>query len=79
MWAVMNEHMGYGWGGWMVFGALHMIAVLLFLALLVWLAVRLARGSGAAGRSTALDVLDERYARGEIDREEYQQRRRDLT
>jgi putative membrane protein len=93
MWGLMNDHMGsygYGWGGWMMFGALHMIAVLLFLALLVWLAVRMARGggagsdagmgagSGAGGRGTARELLDERYARGEIDRDEYQQRRRDL-
>jgi putative membrane protein len=79
MWATMNEHMGaYGWGGWMVFGWLHMLAVLFFVALLVWLVVRLVRGDGGGGRRTALDLLDERYARGEIDREEYQQRRRDL-
>jgi uncharacterized membrane protein len=29
-------------------------------------------------RNSALDILDERYARSEIDREEYVQRRRDL-
>ena len=29
-------------------------------------------------RSSALDVLDARYARGEIEREDYLQRRRDL-
>jgi putative membrane protein len=29
-------------------------------------------------RSTGLDVLDERYSRGEIDRDEYLQKKKDL-
>lgn len=36
---------------------------------------RLARPEGG----TALEILKERYARGEISREEYEQMRRDLT
>jgi putative membrane protein len=30
-------------------------------------------------RSTALDVLEERYTRGDITREEYLQKKRDIT
>jgi hypothetical protein len=50
----------------------------------VWLARRASTsGSGpgreaAASASRALDILDQRYARGEITREEYLQVRRDL-
>ena len=33
----------------------------------------------APRRAAALDVLEERYARGEIDREEFVQRKKDLT
>jgi putative membrane protein len=39
-----------------------------------------AGGSDGGGRArTAREILDERYARGEIDREEYQRRRDDIA
>jgi uncharacterized membrane protein len=34
--------------------------------------------TGSAARGSALEILKERYARGEITREEYQDMRRDL-
>lgn len=77
--------MGMGWG-W-VFGALVMVGVVL----LIVLAVRVI-GGGVSSRSSApgptvgtppgpgraRDVLDERYARGELTTEEYQERLREL-
>jgi putative membrane protein len=57
------------------------VLVLIGLGLLGYLAWRLAQGRGtgsAVGRSTAREILDERYARGEIDSEEYRQRRAEL-
>jgi len=52
------------------------------LALSIAGAVGLARwiGGGQGGHvHTARDILDERYARGEIDREEYLRRRDDMA
>ena len=37
------------------------------------------RGISSGSVRTARDILDERYARGEIDREEYQKRRLDIS
>jgi len=46
---------------------------------IVWL-VRSITGAGdqAAGRKSARQILDERFARGEIDQGEYEQKRRML-
>jgi putative membrane protein len=63
-------------------GPLFMVLPLALLVALIVLLVRwLGGGSGGAdGRvRTARDILDERYARGEIDREEYQRRRDDIA
>lgn len=78
MWNHMSEFMGeYGWG-WGLFGALHMIAFWVLVIGGVWLLARLI-GEGTGGRhKTALEILEERYARGEIDKAEYEQRRADL-
>ena len=72
-----------GWGG-MIFGPLMMI---LFVAAIVVLVVVALRWLGSTGHGTApqappgkapLDILKERFAQGEIDREEFEERRRVL-
>jgi putative membrane protein len=80
MWSHMGEGMG-GWGwGWMIFGGLHM---LLFWALVIGVIVLVVRvlSDGASGKrhdKDALAILKERYARGEIDKAEYERMREDL-
>jgi putative membrane protein len=71
-------HGGWGWGHMAVGGFL----MVLFWAAVIALAVMLVRGLAGGGRrddlpsrSTALDVLEERFARGEIGREEFEERR----
>ncbi|HQT26082.1 MAG TPA: SHOCT domain-containing protein [Burkholderiales bacterium] len=63
----------YGWGG---MG----IGMLLFWGLLIAaLVVLMKRGTGNREREkSALDLLKERYARGEIGREEFEQKKKDL-
>lgn len=64
---------GFGWV-FMILWWVSIIAVIV--ATVKWLATG---SSGSSSREkTALDILKERYARGEIDREEFEQKRRDL-
>jgi putative membrane protein len=70
---------------WVLATVLRFIAVVLVIAAIVYLvrAFLLTRSrtprSGPPFRSPGLDELDMRYARGEVTREEYLQRRADLT
>lgn len=71
-----------GWGGWMApFGMIVWILILaLLVAGIVWLFGALTRRSGESGRrAPGLDVLEERYARGEINRDEYLEKKRDIS
>ena len=79
-----------GWhpmmGGWGM-GGLGLILTILFwvlaIALIVWL-VRLLFRNTAGGegkgesRPAALDILDERYARGDIDKSQYESMKKDI-
>lgn len=75
---------GMGIAYWIsaILGVLFIVGVV---ALIVAVAWRLFRGGREDGRRPAtadvgpLDILERRYARGEIDREEYLQKRDDLT
>ena len=66
---------GSGWG-W--------IFMLLFWGLVIWGVVALVRGAAGSGPSaphpdSALELLKRRYARGEINKQEYEEKRRDLV
>lgn len=72
------DHMD-GWGWMWLGGLLWLLVIAGIVALVAWLVVRASQSGGAATRSTdqARRILAERFARGEIDEEEYI-RRRDL-
>ena len=61
----------------MLFPALLLVAVIAAIVVGVrWLAR--ARGEANPRSETALEILQKRYARGEIGREEFEQKRRDI-
>lgn len=68
----MHDGFGFGFGGFM------WIFWILLIALLIW-AVGAFRGNEPRGNGrTPLQILEERYARGEIDKEEFERKRDDL-
>lgn len=73
---------GYGYGmGWVwsiviiVFWILVIVGIIF---LVRWIAISTRSGGQTGGGESALDVLKKRYARGEIDKDEFEERKRDL-
>lgn len=81
---MMWNGFGGNWGGMMAMGALMMV---LFwgavIVLVVWAVRSLARGGSGSQMAMppggrAVDILKERYARGEITKDQYEAMRRDI-
>lgn len=74
-----HEEVMWGIGGWwmMPFWIIVIVAVIF---LIKWLAERgKSEGEVSPRQESPLDILKKRYARGEIDKEEFEQKKRDLT
>lgn len=75
MWWVRDD---VAWWGWLVMG----FGMLAFWAVVAWVVVTLVRGrtpSSDVPASSARQILAERFARGEIDEDEYRSRLTTLT
>ena len=71
-------------GGWNGFGILGWLPMLLFWILLILSVVALFRHLGVSTRSrdkekSPLDILKERYVKGEIDKKEFEQMKKDIA
>jgi putative membrane protein len=76
---------GHWWGtGMMPFGGIGMIVVFIFAAAIIFLLLRLLRNlpppsdKRSPSQESALDILKKRYARGEINDEEFTRMKKDL-
>ena len=80
---------GHGVGGVHVLGVIAMVAfwaaiVIGIVLLVTWLLRHrhehlVVHGAGVAGAETPLDILQRRYAGGEIDKAEYEEKKKDLS
>lgn len=70
--------LGMGW--WVAFGGLWMLVFWGgLIALIVWGVAKLSGRGGTTPKRDPLDVAKERYAKGEISREEFEQIKKDLS
>jgi len=71
------------WGMWGIWGIGMMLMMLVFWGVVITgivFGIRWLVSQGHGSRSdTALDILRQRYARGEINKEEFEAKKRDLT
>lgn len=78
---MMMSPYGYGIGGGigMFLMAVFWILILIgTLFVLKWIFVDQGRQSGSQAGESALDVLKKRYAKGEINKEEFEEKKKDL-
>ena len=79
--------MWWDWGSWWWGMGLMMFMMIVFwggiIALVVWVITRLTKGGSTGGgtgeRRSPLDVAKDRYARGEITKEQFDQFKKDLS
>jgi len=73
-------HFGDGMGWWMLFGGAWSFALWgVVIGLVVWAVTRMSRRSGSSSKDDAVSIARERYARGEISREEFDRIKKDLS
>ena len=70
----------FGIGWWRGFGGIFMILLWVgLIILIVWGVMKISKGGGTASKKDALDIARERYAKGEISKEEFEQIKKDLA
>jgi len=70
-----------GWGnmmGWFGGGIMMLLFWGAIIYFIVWL-VRNSKANGSDSSKNALDILKERYVKGEIDKKEFEEKKKDLS
>ena len=78
MFHMWDMPLGMGWW-WLLGGVWMLIFWGGLIALIVWGITKLTGRGGTATKNDPLDVAKERYAKGDISREEFEQLKKDLS
>ncbi len=77
---MMNGFNGHGWGMGAGMGWWWLIGIIVFV-LITWFILKsknIRKRSYYPGNKSAMDLLKDRYAKGEIDKAEFEERKKDL-
>ncbi len=76
----MMDGWGMGWIGMILMVAFWVLVIVGIVFLIRWLAILgRSHGSRERGSDAALDILRQRYARGEISKEEFEEKKKGLA
>lgn len=81
MYGLYNNYGGWGVGsmmGWIGGGIMMIVFWVFLISIIIWI-VREARGTHVHHGSEAVNILKERYAKGEISKEEFNEKKKDLS
>lgn len=81
MWSWMKNGWGMGWFGGILMVIIAVLVIIGAVYLIKWIAdsTRNQSRTGSRQAASTLDILKERYARGEIDKQEFEAKKKDLT
>lgn len=78
----MAEMLGGFWpwiGGGMIFGLILWVLIIIGIIYLIRWIIRETSGGKESKKSEAIEILKERYAKGEINKQEFEEKLKDLT
>ena len=81
MYGLYNDYGGWGTGnmmGWFGGGIMMVVFWVLLVVFIVWMVREISGKNSRSSSSNALEILKERYAKGEIDKKEFEEKKKDL-
>ncbi|MCR4334168.1 MAG: SHOCT domain-containing protein [Patescibacteria group bacterium] len=69
----------YGWGYHIVGGLMMIVFWALFISLIVWIVREISGKHSKHPHHHAIEILKERYAKSEISKEEFEEKKKDLS
>lgn len=75
---MMGWGFGMGWPGFFIMFGFWIVVIVAIVLFIRWLILSSSQRGGRHPEEAALDILKKRYARGEINKEEFEDKKKDL-